>query len=65
MNHIHYRGYEASVEYDVHDQIFVGRVLGMIGIISFHASTLHGLHEAFQRAVEDYVSDCTGQSGSV
>ncbi|WP_252092282.1 hypothetical protein [Pseudomonas sp. MWU13-3659] len=59
MGCMHYKGYEAGVEYDAYDQVFVGRVLGVVDIISFHASTLTGLHMAFQQAVDDYLCDCT------
>jgi predicted HicB family RNase H-like nuclease len=56
-----YKGYAARIEYDERDDIFVGRVLGMRDIISFHASSVPELHEAFRGALEDYLADCAEQ----
>lgn len=58
MSCIRYKGYVARVEYDERDDIFVGRVLGMRDIISFHASSVPELHQAFNEALEDYLADC-------
>jgi len=56
-----YKGYSARIEYDARDDIFVGRVLGMRDIISFHASSVAQLHEAFSEALDDYLADCHEQ----
>jgi len=56
-----YKGYSARIEYDARDDIFVGRVLGMRDIISFHASSVAQLHEAFGEALDDYLADCHEQ----
>jgi len=56
-----YKGYAARIEYDERDDIFVGRVLGMRDIISFHARSVPELHEAFRDALEDYLADCVEQ----
>ncbi|MEN4824904.1 type II toxin-antitoxin system HicB family antitoxin [Pseudomonas sp. P39-UII1] len=61
MSCMRYRGYAARIEYDERDDIFVGRVLGMRDIISFHASSVPELHEAFSEALEDYLADCAEQ----
>ena len=61
MSCMRYKGYAARVEYDARDDIFVGRVLGMRDIISFHASSVVQLHEAFREALEDYLADCREQ----
>ncbi|CAM3582265.1 hypothetical protein CCOS865_03816 [Pseudomonas reidholzensis] len=58
MSCMRYKGYAARVEYDERDDIFVGRVLGMRDIISFHASSVPELHEAFRGALDDYLADC-------
>lgn len=36
MNSMTYKGYTARIEYDERDNIFVGRILGIRSIISFH-----------------------------
>jgi len=61
MNNMTYKGYAARIEFDERDDIFVGRVLGVRDIISFHADTVAGLHREFHAAVEDYLDDCAGQ----
>ncbi|MFJ4154024.1 type II toxin-antitoxin system HicB family antitoxin [Pseudomonas sp. NPDC089752] len=61
MSCMRYKGYAARIEYDDRDDIFVGRVLGMRDIISFHASSVPELHEAFSEALEDYLADCAEQ----
>ncbi|HEK1010674.1 type II toxin-antitoxin system HicB family antitoxin [Pseudomonas sp. NPDC012596] len=61
MSCMRYKGYAARIEYDERDDIFVGRVLGMRDIISFHASSVPELHEAFSEALEDYLADCAEQ----
>ncbi len=56
-----HRGYTARVEYDERDDIFVGRVLGIRAIISFHGQTVRQLREELENAVDDYVAECSEQ----
>lgn len=56
-----YKGYVARIDYYERDDLFVGRVLGMRDIISFHASSVPELHKAFAQALEDYLADCAEQ----
>lgn len=58
MNTMHYNGYIARVEFDERDGIFVGRVLGVKSIISFHGESVAELRAAFVEAVNDYLADC-------
>lgn len=58
MNTMTYKGYSARVEYDERDHIFVGRILGIRGIISFQGETVAGLRAAFEHAVKDYLAEC-------
>ena len=58
MNSMTHKGYTARVEYDERDNIFVGRVLGIRTMISFHGKTVDQLRKEFRSVVEDYVSDC-------
>ncbi|GHS84057.1 antitoxin HicB [Pseudomonas sp. PAGU 2196] len=61
MSCMRYKGYAARIEYAERDDIFVGRVLGMRDIISFHASSVPELHEAVREALEDYLADFAEQ----
>jgi len=61
MNNMTYKGYVARIEFDARDDIFVGRILGVREIISFHADTVAELRAEFRAAVDDYLSDCAEQ----
>ncbi len=61
MNTMTHKGYTARVEFDERDNIFVGRILGIRAMISFHGSTVGQLRKEFKRAVDDYVADCLEQ----
>lgn len=58
MNTMHYSGYLARVEFDERDSIFVGRVLGVNSIISFHGESVAELRTEFVAAINDYLADC-------
>jgi hypothetical protein len=61
MTSMSYKGYTARIELDERDHIFVGRVLGVRDIISFHARSVAELRAVFVRAVDDYLADCAEQ----
>ena len=58
MNTMSHKGYTARVEFDERDNIFVGRVLGIRSMISFHGETVQELRRQFEAALDDYVRDC-------
>jgi predicted HicB family RNase H-like nuclease len=58
MNVLKHKGYQARVEFDGDDEIFVGRIAGIDDNVSFHADSVDGLVAAFQEAVEDYLETC-------
>ena len=53
-----YKSYTARVEFDARDSIFVGRVLGLRSIISFHGTTVAGLRREFKTAIDEFLLDC-------
>lgn len=61
MNTMNHRGYSARVDYDERDNIFVGRVLGLRAVISFHGETVAELRGAFETAIDDFLADCKQQ----
>ena len=61
MNTMNHKGYTARIEFDERDNIFVGRVLGLRSIISFHGETVADLHHEFEVAIEDFLNDCKEQ----
>ena len=58
MNTMKYQGYTARIEFDERDNIFVGRVLGLRAIISFHGETVEELRQAFETAIDEFLLDC-------
>ena len=58
MNTMSHSGYTARIEYDERDNIFVGRILGVRSIISFHGQTVRELRKEFEHAVDDYIAEC-------
>jgi predicted HicB family RNase H-like nuclease len=57
MNTMNYKGYTAQIEFDGLDNIFVGRVLGLESIVSFHGESVIELRERFKAAVDDLLVD--------
>ena len=58
MNTMSHKGYTARVEFDDRDSIFVGRVLGIRTMISFHGETVAELRGEFETALEDFLREC-------
>lgn len=61
MNTMNQSGYTARIEFDERDGIFVGRILGLRSIVSFHGETVAQLRREFSVAVKDYLRDCEEQ----
>lgn len=61
MSGMSYKGYIARIEFYERDGIFVGRVLGVRGIVSFHGASVAELRAKFHQAVDDYLADCAAQ----
>ena len=57
MNTMPHTGYTAQIEFDERDNIFVGRVLGLRTLISFHGETVTQLRSEFKAAIEDFLAD--------
>ena len=58
MNTMLHKDYSAHIEYDERDNIFIGRILGIRSIISFHGQTVSELRAEFETAIEDYLAEC-------
>ncbi|MFN0317408.1 MAG: type II toxin-antitoxin system HicB family antitoxin [Burkholderiales bacterium] len=56
-----HKGYIARIEFDERDNIFVGRILGLRAIISFHGVTVAELRAEFKKAIEVFLRDCKEQ----
>jgi predicted HicB family RNase H-like nuclease len=62
MNTMNHKGYTARIEFDDRDNIFVGRVLGLHTMISFHGETVAELRSALETAIEEFLRDCKEQA---
>jgi len=58
MNTMTYLGYTARVEFDERDDVFIGRIIGVRDMISFHADTVADLKREFRLSVDDYLAYC-------
>ena len=58
MNEMKYQDYSAKIEYDSIDKIFVGHIMGIHDIVSFHGSTVEELKSAFHAAVYHHLDVC-------
>ncbi|MFZ5775156.1 MAG: type II toxin-antitoxin system HicB family antitoxin [Thermodesulfobacteriota bacterium] len=58
MKAMTHKGYAAQVEFDAADHIFVGRVIGIRDIVTFHGESVSELENAFREAVDDYLAAC-------
>lgn len=61
MNTMKHKGYTARIEFDERDSIFVGRVLGLHTMISFHGETVAELRSAFETAIAEFLQDSKEQ----
>jgi predicted HicB family RNase H-like nuclease len=57
-NIMNYKGYQARVDFDADDGIFVGRIAGIDDNVGFHAESVKDLVDAFHEAVDDYLETC-------
>ncbi|MBS3650758.1 type II toxin-antitoxin system HicB family antitoxin [Pseudaminobacter sp. 19-2017] len=58
MNTMAYKGYQARIEFDEEDEIFTGRIVGIIDVVGFHGQSVSELRNAFHEAVDDYIETC-------
>jgi len=55
-NFMSYKGYTASMVYDVEDKIIVGRIQDVDDIISFHGQSVPEFETNFQAAIDHYLA---------
>jgi predicted HicB family RNase H-like nuclease len=61
-NVLKYKEFLGSVEFSAEDEVFFGRVEGIDDLVTFEATTVEGLKNAFQESVEDYLGLCSLQN---
>ena len=58
MNAMHYKGYEAVIEFDEDAEIFHGEIINLRDVITFQGTSASELKSAFADSVEDYLAFC-------
>jgi predicted HicB family RNase H-like nuclease len=61
MTTMHYKRYEAVVEYDEDAEIFHGEVVNLRDVITFQGGSVAELKRAFADSVEDYLAFCNAR----
>jgi len=57
-NTLKYKGFAARVDFSADDDVFVGRLLGIDDIVTFHAETVDELREKMVGMVDFYIETC-------
>lgn len=57
-NALNYKGFSARIEFSADDNVFVGRLLGIDDIVSFHGETIGELNKAMKESVDFYIEIC-------
>ena len=55
---MNYKGYEAVIEFDDEDRLFVGRVINTRDVIAFDGLSVDELEQSFHAVVDEYLADC-------
>ena len=55
---MNYKGYEATVEFDDEDRLFVGRVINTKDVIVFDGLSVDELEQSFHAVIDEYLEDC-------
>jgi predicted HicB family RNase H-like nuclease len=58
MSMMHYKGYEAVIEFDEEAEIFHGDVINLRDVITFQGASVQELKQALADSVEDYLAFC-------
>jgi predicted HicB family RNase H-like nuclease len=62
MNMMTHKGYGCAVEFSSEDEAFIGRVIGIVDIVTFHGETVTELKKAFVEAVDFYLETCEARN---
>lgn len=57
-NHLEYKGYHGSVEYDRTDNILHGKVRGIHSMVPYRGTSIDELKSDFAHSVDDYLGVC-------
>ena len=55
---MNYKGYEAKIEFEEEDRVFVGRVINTADRIIFEGLTVEEIEQSFHTAIDTYLEGC-------
>ena len=53
-----YKGYEATIEFEEEDRLFIGKVINTRDVIVFDGLSVTELEESFHAVIDEYLADC-------
>ena len=57
-NTLEYKGFRSKIEYSADDNLFVGRLIGIKDIVTFHGETVAELKQEMEATVDFYIDVC-------
>ncbi|MFH1514076.1 MAG: type II toxin-antitoxin system HicB family antitoxin [bacterium] len=58
MDTLNYKDFIGSVSFSAEDEVFYGKIEHVNDLITFESGDAHELKQAFEEAVDDYISFC-------
>ncbi len=65
MKSMTYKGYNAEISYSDEDKCFVGHVVNIDSMVSFHGNTDNELRTAFQEMIDFYIQTSSKPENSI
>ena len=59
-----YKGYLAHIMFDEQMNLFLGEVINIQDLVTFHGKSVDELHQAFADSVEDYLAFCAARGAA-
>ncbi len=57
-NTLEYKGFRSKIEYSADDNLFVGRLIGIRDIVTFHGETVADLRQEMEATVDFHIEVC-------
>ena len=57
-NMLEYKKYYAAINFSAEDNLFIGRIVGINDVLTFHGSTVEEVTRAFRETIDDYLATC-------
>ena len=57
-HHLKYKNYYGSVNFNKHDRVLFGEIIGIKDLVTYEAKNIEELIKHFEESVEDYLKMC-------